>query len=123
MDQWPRFHLEIYPLPGGGHVETYRRDDRLVIGPCASLYLDGVEVMRFDLPESPAGQAHCHWSGLPDKPRLFYPRHWPHDRWVELAASNLVEHAPIAARLAGVEPPARDVLEAAAVWMAERITL
>lgn len=115
MAAWERRDVRSFPF-AGGRLDVYRRDDKLVVGPCMSLYLDEAEVVRIDLPFEPEGAAHEHWWGLPGKPRLYYPRHWPHLRLVELACSNLVEHTPTAAKLAGKKPPPRSVLVEAAEW-------
>lgn len=121
MDDWPRHNVQTRPFDGG-RLDIYERADRLVTGPCMSLYVGDVEVMRIDLPEQPAGEAHEHWWGMLDRPRLYYPRHWPRDLIMDLACSNIVEHGEAAARLAGLPAPSRADLEAVAEWARLRLS-
>lgn len=118
MMRWPRHDLQTSTI-GDWSLHVYRRADALVVGPCMSLNHSDVEVMRFDLPP---GKAHEHWAGIPGKPRLYYPRRWPLERCVELACSNLVEHATAAAVLAHVPPPDRADLRVLADFAAEVLT-
>lgn len=117
MLAWPRHAVRTRSFPGCT-LHVYRRDDQLVHGPCMSLYVGEVEVMRFDFPP---GAAHEHWSGIPGKPRLYYPRSWSQHRAVELGVWNLVHHAKAACRLAAVDMPDRAVLVEAAEWAREEL--
>jgi hypothetical protein len=121
MDSWPRMAEQRFDLTCG-FVTCYRRDDRLVSGPCMSLYVGDVEVMRFDLPTRPAGKCHEHWYGLPGRPRLYYPAKWRHQQCAELALWNLVHSAAAACALVGVATVDRAELRAAAEW-AERLLI
>lgn len=122
MLDWPRLDVATLPV-AGGELVTYRRGDELVVGPCMSLNVAGVEVMRFDLPTSPEGACHEHWAGLAGKPRLYYPASWSHAQCVELAVWNLVAHAAAACAVAKVPCPPRADLEAAAEWAAGNLTV
>lgn len=121
MDRWPRHDVHTRTIDGG-HVEVYWRHDQLVDGPCISVTVEDVEVLRIDLPTRPDGRCHEHWYGLHGQPRLYYPRTWPHDQVVELGLSNLVEHTHAACALVGVTAPSRLEMVEAAEWAAELIT-
>lgn len=95
MTDQPRYDSQVFPF-GNGHVEAYWRDDELAEGPCMSLYVDGVEVMRFDLdPRHP----HEHWN-TGAKERMYYPAGDP----LDLAQANLTSRWRHACQLVGVEP-------------------
>lgn len=115
MDTWTRYDT-VTCTTAAARAEVYRRCDKLVTGPCLSLYVGDVEVFRVDLPHVPTGKCHEHWSAIPGKPRLFYPASFDRSHLVELACSNIVRHVPAACAIEGVPAPSRDELEEIAVW-------
>lgn len=115
MDQWPRRNVSTL-ADGLMVVEVYERSDRLVTGPCVSMNVATVEVLRIDLPHVPAGKCHEHWSAIPNRPRMFYPPEWERSLLVELAVWNLAQHTPMACALEGLQAPSRSVLVEASEW-------
>ena len=72
MVQQPRHDLTKIPVQDAVWVEVYWRDDAAGRGPCASLYVRDVEVMRFDCFEG--DQGHCHVNFVQNKGlRWYYP--------------------------------------------------
>ena len=69
MTDQPRLNLRSFPAGENSRVDAYWRDDELAKGPCMSLYVGSVEVMRFDLdPDHP----HEHWA-TGERERMYYP--------------------------------------------------
>jgi hypothetical protein len=70
--QQPRHDLTKVPVQDGVWVEVYWRDDAAGRGPCASLYVRDVEIMRFDC--FPGDQGHCHVNFQQNRgQRWYYP--------------------------------------------------
>lgn len=94
MTSQPRLRPRRFPL-SGGYVEAYWRDDVLAKGPCLSLHVGDVELMRFDLDPN---QPHEHWN-VGAQERIYYP---PTVDLLALAEANLTARWQHAAQLAGV---------------------
>jgi hypothetical protein len=70
--QQPRHDLTKFPVQEAVWVEVYWRDDAAGRGPCASLYVSDVEVMRFDCYDG--DQGHCHVNFVQNRgQRWYYP--------------------------------------------------
>lgn len=70
--QQPRHDLTKIPVQEAVWVEVYWRDDAAGRGPCASLYVRDVEVMRFDCFDG--DQGHCHVNFQQNRGhRWYYP--------------------------------------------------
>ena len=72
MNPWPRYEAQRFPIQEEAYVEVYFRNDRLGRAPCASLYVHGVELVRYDC--FPDDEAHMHIDcAYVNGKRIYYP--------------------------------------------------
>jgi hypothetical protein len=90
MYKWPHYEVTKFIASRRIRVEVYERRDRVGQGVCASVYVDGLEQLRFDLFDPP----HMHRRADRDSPRRAYPSGLPLPQYASLVAYDIFEHYP-----------------------------
>jgi hypothetical protein len=94
--QQPRHDLTKVPVQEAVWVEVYWRDDAAGRGPCASLYVRDVEVMRFDC--FAGDQGHCHVNFQQNRGQRWYYRPGPVRQHIEQSSFDLGKNVSFALR-------------------------
>src|SRR5437867_2219692 len=92
----PRHDLTEYPIQEGVRLEAYWRDDRAGRGPCASLYVRDVEVLRFDC--FGGDQGHCHVNIEQNRGMRWYYPPGTVRQHIEQSAFDLRKNVPFGLR-------------------------
>lgn len=94
--QQPRHDLTKFPVQDAVWVEVYWRDDAAGRGPCASLYVRDVEVMRFDCFDG--DQGHCHVNFQQNRGLRWYYPPGPVRQHIEQSSHDLWRNVSFALR-------------------------
>jgi hypothetical protein len=92
----PRHDLTKFPIQENVWLEVYWRDDRAGRGPCASLYVRDVELIRFDC--FPGDQGHCHVNFEQNRAQRWYYQPGTARQHIEQSAFDLSKNVPFALR-------------------------
>ena len=95
-NQQPRYDLTRYPVQEGVWVDVYWRDDPAGRGPCASLYVRDLELLRCDCFEG--DQGHCHINFEQNRAQRWYYPPGSVRQHIEQSAVNLSKNVPFCLR-------------------------
>ncbi len=95
MKRWPRHQVRTKRVDALSKVLVYRRKDKAGVGPCVSLYVNGVEVVRCDLFEVVP-----HYHRHPKLDRIGWEPGLPFARYVDLAIKAMATWRPSVTRIA-----------------------
>jgi hypothetical protein len=102
----PRHDLTKLPVQENVWVETYWRDDPAGRGPCASLYLGDIELLRFDCFDGDQGHCHVNMSQTGGQ-RWYYPPGTVRQH-IDRTAFEISRNVPFALRT-NQDPAIRDM--------------
>jgi hypothetical protein len=92
----PRYDLTKYPIQENVWIEVYWRDDPAGRGPCASLYVGDLELLRYDCFAGDQGHLHVDIHKMGGQ-RLYYPP-GPVRQHIDRTAFEVSKNVPFALR-------------------------